>query len=661
MGLKRMDKVIPFHQGERLKEKLIRACREGRLDEARHLLGLMASEKTERDPKTDFYWPAFDATEDNNQIEIQHLLLDTLMEEWLAAEDMELNFLIDRAVDESTYHPDLEKAMDWAIKLSRPGRVKDLLKLGGSVEGPKNSTWTRLMYALQDGDLEIAGCFIEGGADVNFFGICDTTPLMVACGEGDLAAVKLLLEHGANPCNPTRDQEGCDILMYACIGGNPEIVNLLLDEYSCGLLMGTTSGSGNSALMLAVERGHYEVARLLLERGARVNDHNGRGESALSLAIKSGNHDLMALFLGKYMEAVKQERHTPLTRAAENNDFEVVKLLLNEGFAVNQADKFGRTPLMAAASGGHLRVIEVLLDHGADIAISNAAGDTAITLALKYWCFENYRETVKFLLERSGKPPWESLLLWALRSGFRDALNFLLHCGAETNYPLGGCKPLLFACSLGDIPAVDLLIDHGADLNFVGRGFPTPLKLAATLGNIKLVQLLLWRGAEVDARLAPGSFMISVPEEFHRELVGSLNLKASDPNPLSALSWTPLMAAAAMGRNKVVRMLLQNGANANMGDGEGRTALMLAVKRGHLAVVKTLVEKGADVNPTDRQGITALKQASDSGNLEIIGLLLEKGADIDAKDKGGRTALTLALKRGNAAVVELLKAHGAKE
>jgi len=60
--------------------------------------------------------------------------------------------------------------------------------------------------------------FNEGTGD--FLGICDTTPLMVECGKGDLQAVRLLLDHGANPWYPTTDQEGWSLLMHACRGGN---------------------------------------------------------------------------------------------------------------------------------------------------------------------------------------------------------------------------------------------------------------------------------------------------------------------------------------------------------------------------------------------------------------------------------------------------------
>jgi ankyrin repeat protein len=107
--------------------------------------------------------------------------------------------------------------------------------------------------------------------------------------------------------------------------------------------------------------------------------------------------------------------------------------------------------------------------------------------------------------------------------------------------------------------------------------------------------------------------------------------------------------------------LLEEGADVNARDNDGRTALMEACDAGFLDVVKLLLQKGAEVNAQDRYGWTALMEASYKGHLPVVTLLLEKKADVNARGKAGETALALASKKSHSKVVQILKAHGAKE
>ncbi|RDK39595.1 ankyrin [Aspergillus phoenicis ATCC 13157] len=92
---------------------------------------------------------------------------------------------------------------------------------------------------------------------------------------------------------------------------------------------------------------------------------------------------------------------------------------------------------------------------------------------------------------------------------------------------------------------------------------------------------------------------------------------------------TPLHAAARKGKEDIVKLLLDDGANVNAkGEvyGEKLTALHAASKAGHLGVVQALLDKGADVNAQCEYQGTALKDALRYGKREIVQLLLDRGA-----------------------------------
>lgn len=158
---------------------------------------------------------------------------------------------------------------------------------------------------------------------------------------------------------------------------------------------------------------------------------------------------------------------------------------------------------------------------------------------------------------------------------------------------------------------------------------------------------------------------------------------------------TALHCATKSGREAVVRLLLENGANVNVNDSNGRTALHVAAPQGgdgrivqmllemgaqHDIVdvsgntplqvaavyraegsVKALLKGGADVNAPDRAGMRPLHLAitgEGPASHEVVRMLIEGGADVSAKDSVGQTALYLAVRKGQEDVVGLILALG---
>ncbi|KZL78694.1 multiple ankyrin repeats single KH domain (pfs domain-containing protein) [Colletotrichum tofieldiae] len=86
---------------------------------------------------------------------------------------------------------------------------------------------------------------------------------------------------------------------------------------------------------------------------------------------------------------------------------------------------------------------------------------------------------------------------------------------------------------------------------------------------------------------------------------------------------TPLVTASYRGHLKVVKLLLEKGANIKIKDIDGWTPLNAASSKGHLEVVKLLLEKGADITVTNESGWTPLHTASFNGYVKLARLFLQ--------------------------------------
>ena len=92
-----------------------------------------------------------------------------------------------------------------------------------------------------------------------------------------------------------------------------------------------------------------------------------------------------------------------------------------------------------------------------------------------------------------------------------------------------------------------------------------------------------------------------------------------------------LQAASFGGHEKVVQMLLDQGADVNAQGGEYGNALQAASVKGHEKVVQMLLDQGADVNAQGGNYGNALQAASVGGHEKVVQMLLDQGADVNAQ------------------------------
>jgi len=121
---------------------------------------------------------------------------------------------------------------------------------------------------------------------------------------------------------------------------------------------------------------------------------------------------------------------------------------------------------------------------------------------------------------------------------------------------------------------------------------------------------------------------------------------------------TPLHWASSKGHVKVVRYLLEHGANVTAQCEDGSMPLHWAARKGRLEVILVLLRHKADAKAQDKNKSTPLHQASSRGYADSARVFLEHGVDAIAQDKNGWTPLHCAAFEGHVEVTRVLLEHG---
>ncbi|KAI0010397.1 ankyrin repeat-containing domain protein [Xylariaceae sp. FL0662B] len=146
----------------------------------------------------------------------------------------------------------------------------------------------------------------------------------------------------------------------------------------------------------------------------------------------------------------------------------------------------------------------------------------------------------------------------------------------------------------------------------------------------------------------------------NRELIRVLLENGADAEATDEYMQTPLLLSAVLGRPDAVEELLAHGANANAKDIYRRTPLMWAARLGFVSIVRLLLsQRSVDPNVRDNQGRTALSWAAGKGRGEVVKLLLEnERVDKNSRDKRGLTSPMWAAWKSHHNIVQLLVWHG---
>ncbi len=338
-------------------------------------------------------------------------------------------------------------------------------------------------------------------------------PLKQAAARGNLSLFSALVEAGADGRAGRRGADGCTLLEAAATGGNVELISRLLgSQPNAGALV--SPKGRRSPLFTATACGHEEAALRLIAAGADVNFVDPVEKcSVLHEAARGGLGELAEFLVmnGANLGARDEEDGgTPLHVAADEGFDGIAEALLQRGAEKDALDHEGCTPLMGASMRGHAPVVKTLLAAGANLSVRNR---------------------------------------------------------------VRGLTALDIAAAEGHVGVIEVIVDHGADIDDYDDDGVTALRRAAQEDQVGAVDALIEAGADIDLK--------------------------------DDLGWTPFTEAAYFNNCKAMLALLQHGAKLDTRDNNGDTALHLAcaVKRNGLEMaVGLLLRCGADETAANNYG-----------------------------------------------------------
>ncbi|CAG7635116.1 hypothetical protein PAESOLCIP111_03627 [Paenibacillus solanacearum] len=487
----------------------------------------------------------------------------------------------------------------------------------------------------------------------------DVWDMLVHAMSGDTSAMLELLQRDAGLSNCSWGY--VTPLHFAVRSGNVEAVRLLLDHGADATQR--VLGWQDDMLTKARDRGYVDMAELL-ERHLAERLRSSPEGSDLARWIKEGCIDELWRALDQAPERVHagdEQGNTPLHWAVLTRQLGLIDELLRRGADLEAKRADGATPALLAIEGDYwfrakrdlnkqaLRderfLLGYLIAKGAEYDACKAAavGDAAYLASML-----EADPSLIHAANEIGKRP----LGYAARSGHVDTVKLLLAHGADPNAPERDAprgSALWHAVAGNHGECVNLLLAHGADPNAMLESSSNPLGIAMSKGYDSLISLLYAHGAtlKLDAACWLGRI------DLAGEIVGA------DPSQVhTGGDYGPLCMAAGGGHTDIVRLLLRAGADLNA-PWYANNYMGYAVDAG-MGMARLLLEAGADPNHANWLGVTYLHKAAWLGHAEWAELLLEYGADLNAIDDEYRTTpLGWAAKYGKTDLVRLLLDRGA--
>jgi len=349
------------------------------------------------------------------------------------------------------------------IKSGDTKALQEMLNEGLKPNAALKQDWTLLHLVAKAGHAQLAALLLERGANVDAQTEMRQTALDVAQGS---PVVEVLKKHGA--------RRAAELSLHSAVMAGD--VKWVKKHLAAGADVNGME-QGERPLCLALARHRWDVAKVLLKKGADVKKRQQSGDMALHEAAHVGA------------------------------DTSLLKYILDFGADINAVGYASMTPLCWAANGGREETARFLIENGADPAYLAKDGTSPVFEAVR----QGHHTLAHFLIDMGGNCTFHH----AVQSGHLTKARELLGAGADIREEDEYChdSPLSVAIWDDSVEMAQLLLEFGASPNDQDRivqcsdgafGGDTPLHDAVRKGSAKMVKLLLAHGADPDVQNAEG-------------------------------------------------------------------------------------------------------------------------------------------------------------
>ena len=455
------------------------------------------------------------------------------------------------------------------------------------------------------------------------------------------------------------DGYGYNILDYAILKEDLKTINYLIENGA------DITSRDNTPLKISISIENRDIFNILLHHDdINFNENDEHKDSILMTIIKSRHIstedkiEMITSLLCKEYDINSKDNHqnSPLIYSIQMDTFPLTKFLIENGIDINYTGSNKKSPLIHAIQNNSIPVINLLLEHGANVNMKNSNSNINKEDEINNLNSNSYElETFSYERDHNNSDYDKTDIIYS---------------------------PLMYAVQEGSLPIVQLLIDHGADVNFIFQNRDSPLIRAIHKKSYDIAELLINHGADVN--ISDGqweySILVYAVEEESLTLAKLLIDHGANVNYLGSA----LLREAI--RNKslpMIQLLIENGAKVNE-----IAVLMYAIRIGDLNIFKYLSQYAVDINFEDRYDSNSLIKSIDQSQkteifeylvkqniknftgkmikniifknkLDLLKILVDHHFDINFRDDEGNTPLGYAIKHCNKVMVDYLIDHGA--